>query len=99
MESPAAPEEATELASVEEALVALQKTLSRVNRDTRAFLASGESPSQGVAALTDTVTWQLTCQVKLEGDRLVLAEEGGMPLQLSGQLQVPPTDDLELLEE
>lgn len=79
--------------TVDRFLVALQKTLSRVSRD-----SAEVPPDQARALIVGEVSFGVELRVRLRDDeKLELDEEAGVPLQLSGRI----TSDVrvELLEE
>ena len=69
--------------SVDEFLLALQKTLSRVSRDS-AQVPTGQARSLIVGSVAFEVT--LRCSLDVRQDRLLLTDEGGESLKLAGQI-------------
>ncbi len=83
-----------EAPTVHEVVTALQKAMSRVNEDARAFLESEDSPSDGVALVVGTVNWQLELKASMRDKHLVTHPDGHIGLSLAGQISVPvATDD------
>ena len=76
---PARPAEPT----VDQFLLALQKTLSRVSRAS-ANVPAGQARSLIVGSVSFDVT--LRCSLNVKEDRLMLMSEGGDPLKLAGQI-------------
>lgn len=68
--------------TVDRMLIALQKTLSRVSRD------SAKVPEgQARAIITGNVSFELEVKCSLtSGEKLLLDEERGRPLKLTGQI-------------
>ena len=68
--------------TVDRMLIALQKTLSRVSRD-----SASVPEGQARALITGSVQFELEVKCSLiEGEKLLLDEERGRPLKLSGQI-------------
>lgn len=66
--------------SVDQLLIALQKTFSRVSRD-----SAGLAKDDARALIAGPVEFELMLGCELTGDRLQVCE-GGMPLRLKGRV-------------
>src|SRR5687768_7280853 len=76
------PTPATPRPSLDEALVALQKSFSRVST------ATEDVPEEQARALiVGTVNFEMTTRVTLEGDRYYLDGAGATELRLSGTIE------------
>lgn len=81
--APPAPEQPT----VDRFLIAVQKSLSRVSRDTGRH--QRQRPDGAHAIITGNVEFEVTLECALaEDERLVLVDSGGRPLRLKGNVSV-----------
>lgn len=76
-----APPAAGPQPSVDQLLIALQKTFSRVSRD-----SAGLAKDDARALIAGPVEFELMLGCSLTGDRLHVCEGGGMPLRLKGRV-------------
>ncbi|WP_339891828.1 hypothetical protein [uncultured Alteromonas sp.] len=68
--------------TLDDLLLALQKSISRVNK-----ASSNVDSSQARALITGTVSFNLTCKCEmLDTDKLIVNDEGSIELSLAGKI-------------
>ena len=77
--------------SLDDVILALQKSISRVSYKTRKHLDSADGPPEGVAMVEGNIAWSIEFQSELDGDRLMVLKDGDVGVQLSGIISVPVT--------
>ncbi len=66
-------------------IIALQKSISRVNRDTAK--ATENDTNAAFASLSGNIVFELKCKCEMdESDKIILSEKGSIEINLSGQI-------------
>ena len=92
---PPAPDRATtaeDAQSLDGVLLAVQKSISRVNGETAAHLRqrrTEDGEDFEVAMLDGPVSWAVQLSARLVGDKLIVDESGPLKVELAGQMSVP----------
>lgn len=84
--------ENTLLPTVDDVIVALQKSISRVTNQTGDHMDELRKTAEGdveVSMLDGPVSWSLRCSVTVDDDKLRVVEQGPIQIELSGRVTVP----------